>query len=254
MATTPAPNLATRLNLKPDMRVLLQNDQAGIDAILADGLGAAPLHAPDGRPVDAALLFAAGSADLQSQYTIAKPALAPTTMLWVMYPKKSSGIKTDLSREEGWSVITVDGWQGVRQIAVDETWSALRYKQVADAEVRGSVESHYAGAKAHLLPVFQAVQTAIEELGPDVSEPLVRGNYVAWSRKSHFVAVGPVGPAKDAAVGVAVKFRDDLLGERMVASNKVGGGAFTHLLPVRTVEEVDDELRALLRRAYEANV
>ncbi len=247
-------DLAKRLNLKAGMQVVLLNDHAGVEeplrAVLGDGLRDAPAAGADGA-ADAVLFFAANSAELATLYTAAKPVLGPASMLWVMYPKKSSGVKSDLTRDVGWAPINADGWQSVRQISVDDTWSAVRYKQVADAEVRGDVGTHYGGAKAHLRPIFDRVVQAIEALGPEVREPLVRGNYVVWSRKSHFVAVGPVGKA---GVGVAFKFRQRPFEGRFQSSSKVGGGGFTHLVTLTSLDEVDDEFLGYLRQAYEASV
>lgn len=251
---------ASKLNLKPGMKVLLLNDQAGLESDLRNALGNDLFTAPPPTPapgspavgsMDAALLFAANSAELLDQYVAARPVLGEEAMLWVMYPKKSSGVTSDLSREEGWSAITGDGWQGVRQIAINDTWSALRYKKVADANVRGSVDEQYSGPKAGLRPIYDKVAQAIAALGPDVSEGLVRSNYVAWSRKNHFVAVGPVGKT---GVGVSFKFKDRPFGGRLTSSNKVGGGGFTHLVTLSSVDEVDEEFLGYLRQAYEASV
>ena len=49
-------------------------------------------------------------------------------LLWLAFPKKSSGIATDLTRDHGWDVIHRAGWQGVSLIAVDERWSAMRLR------------------------------------------------------------------------------------------------------------------------------
>ncbi|MGL4647951.1 MAG: hypothetical protein ACRC1H_00980, partial [Caldilineaceae bacterium] len=146
MASTFAP----KLNLKPTMTVLLLNDQAGLAADLAEALGDGLSTAPASGARDAVLIFAEQSSELATHYGAAKPALGAETILWVMYPKKSSGIKSDMTREQGWAVIEADGWQGVRQISINEIWSALRYKQVADAGVRGSVDDQYSGARAGL--------------------------------------------------------------------------------------------------------
>lgn len=246
-----ADDLAKRLNLKSGMAMLLLNDQAGVEGRLRGVLGDGLVTEPTGAARDAVLFFAADSGELATVYAAARSALAPGAMLWVAYPKKSSGVKTDLARDVGWQPILADGWQSVRQITVDDTWSAVRYKQVADAEVRGSVDAQYGAGKAHLRPIFDRVAAEITALGPDVSDPYVRGAYVAWSRKNHFVAVGPVGKR---GVGVAFKFKGEPAEGRFVASSKVGGGGFTHLLVLTSLDEVDDDFLAHLRRAYALSV
>jgi len=49
-------------------------------------------------------------------------------VLWVAYPKKSSKIKTDISRDQGWEVLKEAGYDGVSLISIDETWSAFRVR------------------------------------------------------------------------------------------------------------------------------
>ena len=55
---------------------------------------------------------------------------------WVAYPKKTSGVPTDLTRDRGWEAVTGD-IDAVSQVAVDDTWSALRFKSVAEVGRRG---------------------------------------------------------------------------------------------------------------------
>lgn len=49
--------------------------------------------------------------------------------LWICYPKKTGAIRTDISRDHGWAPVTEAGFLGVTQIAVDATWSALRFRK-----------------------------------------------------------------------------------------------------------------------------
>lgn len=48
------------------------------------------------------------------------------TILWFAYPKKSSSIKTDITRDKGWDSVHNNGWEGVSIISIDDTWSAFR--------------------------------------------------------------------------------------------------------------------------------
>jgi len=51
------------------------------------------------------------------------------SLVWVCYPKKSSRkYSAAISRDAGWDALIDLGWEGVRQIAVDEDWSALRFR------------------------------------------------------------------------------------------------------------------------------
>ena len=56
--------------------------------------------------------------------------MADDVTLWIAYPKKSSRKYTsDISRDNGWQPLDDLDFEGVRQIAIDEDWSALRFRQ-----------------------------------------------------------------------------------------------------------------------------
>jgi hypothetical protein len=47
-------------------------------------------------------------------------------MLWVCWPKKSSGVKTDMTEDVVREVVLPEGWVDVKVCAVDDTWSGLK--------------------------------------------------------------------------------------------------------------------------------
>lgn len=49
--------------------------------------------------------------------------------LWLLYPKRSGAIATDISRDRGWTPLLSRGFLPVAQVSVDDTWSALRFRQ-----------------------------------------------------------------------------------------------------------------------------
>jgi hypothetical protein len=52
-------------------------------------------------------------------------------VLWIAYPKGTSKkYKCEFNRDSGWSVLGAAGFEPVRQVAVDEEWSALRFRRV----------------------------------------------------------------------------------------------------------------------------
>jgi hypothetical protein len=75
----------------------------------------------------AVLLFAKNGAALKTSLPKVVTKLAPTASLWVAYPKTTSGVKTDLTRDAGWGPLERQGYGAVAQVAIDETWSALRF-------------------------------------------------------------------------------------------------------------------------------
>jgi len=49
-------------------------------------------------------------------------------LLWMVYPKKSSKIGSEITRDEGWKSLHDIGYQGVAMIAIDDVWSAFRFR------------------------------------------------------------------------------------------------------------------------------
>jgi hypothetical protein len=50
--------------------------------------------------------------------------------LWIAYPKRMSGVETDLTRDVGWEPLHGLGLRAVANVAVDDVWSALRFRPV----------------------------------------------------------------------------------------------------------------------------
>jgi NRPS condensation-like uncharacterized protein len=58
-------------------------------------------------------------------------ALEGDGLLWFAYPKGTSkNYKCDFNRDTGWAILGKHGFEGVRQVAIDEDWSALRFRRV----------------------------------------------------------------------------------------------------------------------------
>ena len=72
---------------------------------------------------------------LDAPAELADAAADPAALAWAAYPKRSSGIDTDLTRDRGWDALRVAGLGPVRQIALDDAWSVLRYRR--DEQVSG---------------------------------------------------------------------------------------------------------------------
>jgi len=119
--------LATKLGIKRGHSVLLIDPPPGFRASLGDLPEGVSFTAERRPPVDVALLFVLSTGELAAGYDSAAAALTPTGGLWVCWPKKASGVPTDLSenaiRDFGLERGLVDN----KVCAVDETWSGLRF-------------------------------------------------------------------------------------------------------------------------------
>lgn len=79
-----------------------------------------------GAPFDQILLFATRRADLEKRFAQAARALDPAGSLWVSWPKKASGVATDITEDTVREVALPAGFVDNKVCAVDHTWSGLR--------------------------------------------------------------------------------------------------------------------------------
>ncbi|RYD57423.1 MAG: hypothetical protein EOP56_08945 [Sphingobacteriales bacterium] len=91
---------------------------------------------PKKQAVAQVILFAADKAGLEQHFTGIEGKLLPDALLWLAYPKKSGKIKSDMTRDAGWDVVFAAGYEPVMQIAIDEDWSALRFRPSGDIKDR----------------------------------------------------------------------------------------------------------------------
>ena len=81
-----------------------------------------------GTGFDVVHLFVRDSAELDRRAPEALDAVREGGVLWISYPKRSSGLDTDLTRDVGWEAVKGAGLRPVSQVSIDATWSALRFR------------------------------------------------------------------------------------------------------------------------------
>lgn len=79
-----------------------------------------------GAPFDQVLLFSTRRSDLEKRFAQAARALDPAGSLWVSWPKKASGVATDITEDVVREVALPAGFVDNKVCAVDQTWSGLR--------------------------------------------------------------------------------------------------------------------------------
>lgn len=122
---TPLPR---KLGIKPASRVWLINPPQDFAALLAPVPDDAVITtAATGRSTfDVIVLFARDCAVLQKSFERARARLDPAGGLWIAWPKKSSGITTDLTENAIRDLALAAGLVDNKVCAIDDTWSGLR--------------------------------------------------------------------------------------------------------------------------------
>jgi hypothetical protein len=119
--------LVAKLGLKPGNRAWLIHAPEGYLAQLAP-LPPGVEWVVAGEPgLDFVQLFVQTRADLAAEWPAAQGALAPAGMLWVSWPKRGSGLPTDLTENAIREFGLAQGLVDVKVCAVDAVWSGLKF-------------------------------------------------------------------------------------------------------------------------------
>ena len=119
--------LAKKLGIKEDFRIALVNAPKDF----RKQLGVLPANVQIVtrlvRPLDVIVLFAAAEKTLSKDFQSLAKKLSTNGMIWIAWPKKSSGVTTDLSFERVQWIGLQSGLVDVKICAVDDTWSGLKF-------------------------------------------------------------------------------------------------------------------------------
>jgi len=121
---TPLPK---KLGIKDGFRVALLHAPADVKTELHPTLNKCQLSKLPANDIDFIFLFAKNRAALEGALTDAARALAPTGMLWVAWPKKSSGVPTDLVEDTVRKAGLTSGLVDIKVCAVTDVWSGLKF-------------------------------------------------------------------------------------------------------------------------------
>jgi hypothetical protein len=131
---TPLPK---KLGIKAGFRVRLANAPADVRAELHDALVECKV-AKRGDALDFAMMFTKSSGELTKEFPRTAKLLAPAGMFWVSWPKKSSGVATDVDENVVRGIGLDAGLVDVKVCAVTEVWSGLKF--VRRAKDRGTAK------------------------------------------------------------------------------------------------------------------
>ena len=133
------PTLFQKLNLKDQTEIIVLNAPPSFERELAGLTGVGVVRElKKTKSVGFALAFATKQAEVD---TMAKALAAKATgdaLLWFAYPKGTSKrYRCEFNRDTGWNVLRTLGFDSVRVVAIDEDWSALRFRRVGYIKAAG---------------------------------------------------------------------------------------------------------------------
>jgi hypothetical protein len=130
----PESALAKKLKLKPGARAAVLNAPAGyLTQLKPLPEGVQMVEKAEGQ-FDWVQLFVKNRAELEARLSRAVRALKAESLLWISFPKGSSKIQTDLTRDRGWDSLKSVNLKWITLVSVNETWSAFALRPYKPGE------------------------------------------------------------------------------------------------------------------------
>ena len=179
-----ATSLAQKLKISSDSTIRLINAPENFLAMLHS-----EVKITDGEKPDQIHWFVKDQQQLETELEMVVPMVAGSIICWVYYPKGSSGIQTDLTRDKGWDKLLVHNeYQWLSLISFDDTWSAFGFRAKKETAVPKETKP---GARE----IFDYVNPATKEVRlPADLEHALKGdpageafNKLAFSNKKEYI-------------------------------------------------------------------
>ncbi len=118
--------LPQKLGLADGQTVLFMNAPENLPALLGPLPDRVTVRKRIGRSIDLLMFFTERRAELAVRIEALREAIRPDGMAWVAWPKKASGITTDMNENIVRDVAIPIGLVDTKVCAIDETWSGLK--------------------------------------------------------------------------------------------------------------------------------
>jgi len=184
--------LAKKLLIKPGQHWLIMNAPEDYLATLEPLPDDVQLSFTAEGNFNGIQLFVQNSAELTEALAHLKSVLKDDTIFWVIYPKKSSGMETDLEMMSGWEVTKPYGLRPVASAAINNVWTTLRFRP--EHLVKHSDSSKEAISKQNDYSAYIDVDKKQITLPPYLhealaAEPAAMATYekLAWSHRKEYV-------------------------------------------------------------------
>lgn len=125
--------LLKKMNYKDESKILYLNvpDELTDMFMGFEETSGSKTNAKDIDIVEFAVIFILDKQDIEEAIMGVKDKLTNDAKLWICYPKKSSKkYKSNVNRDTGWEALGNIGYEPVRQVSVNDDFSALRFRNV----------------------------------------------------------------------------------------------------------------------------
>jgi len=120
-----------KLNLKDQKQIMVLNAPESFEPELARLDGVKVLRKLDGvSEIDFSLTFVKTQREADTLGSSVAKKVRGDAVVWFAYPKGSSKkYRSEINRDDGWKVMGDSGFEPVRMVAIDEDWSAIRFRR-----------------------------------------------------------------------------------------------------------------------------
>jgi hypothetical protein len=120
-----------KLNLKDQTEIIVLNAPASFEPELKALKDVTVRRDAKGGVIDFSLAFVTTQKEVDTLGPQVAKKVKGDAVVWFAYPKGSSKKYTSqINRDNGWAVMGKAGFEPVRMVAIDEDWSALRFRRV----------------------------------------------------------------------------------------------------------------------------
>jgi hypothetical protein len=126
-------NLLEKLNYKGQKRISVINAEDKFIQLISPELADVIIDQKiDPRyPYEFIIIFVKSKSEIEALAPLTFHNLMADGILWFCYPKKSSKkYNSEIDRDHGWKILNDSGLHGIRLVAIDEDWSALRFRNI----------------------------------------------------------------------------------------------------------------------------
>lgn len=129
--------ISDKIKIKPNYTLLTLNAPANYKKGLP-GLPAGVKITDIAKNYDQVHWFVMSKSQMEKELSKVMRLLKPDVIVWVFYPKGTSKVQTDLTRDKGWDCLLAEGdkliW--ISLISFDDTWSAFGFRAKSDSDIK----------------------------------------------------------------------------------------------------------------------
>lgn len=183
--------LSKKLLIKPGKSVLILNSPEHYIRLLEPLPEAVQISFNATGNFDVIQLFVLNNSELRKELKNLQPYFQADTIIWISYPKKTSGIATDLGMMSSWEETSKYKLRPVASVAINENWTALRFRpndqiknsDASNSSIRLNELSKYIDVDKRIITLPQELSKKLNPQAADFFNSLSYTNkkeYLTW--------------------------------------------------------------------------